>query len=217
MPRPLRDFDPGSCLHITQRGDNRESCFFSDADRLRYLEHLKRYCVEYGCDLHAYVLMSNHVHLLLTPRERYAHSRLMCSISQRTSRYSHWRHHKTGTMWDGRYRCCLVQQEDYLLICQRYIELNPVRAGMVEFAGAYRWSSYRCNAEGKGNGLVTQHPVYLALGADTAMRAAAYRALFDVPFAQTDLERIRMATRSEFAVGDQAFMRAVAEKRKPKA
>jgi putative transposase len=217
MPRPLRDFEVGSCLHIIQRGDDRRQCFFSDDERLRYLRLLNLNCVKYGCDLHAYVLMTNHVHLLLTPRARYAHSKLMNSMAQRTSYYSHWRHHATGSMWDGRYRCCIVEQESCLLLCQRYIELNPVRAGMVEFAGGYRWSSYRCNAEGRKDELLTPHPVYLQLGTDAVTRASNYHRLFDMPFAQADLDRIRTATRSEFAIGSQAFLRAAAEKRKPKA
>ncbi|WP_395401555.1 transposase [Pseudoduganella sp. UC29_106] len=184
MPRSSRDFDPGTCLHIVQRGDNRQQCFFSDDERSRFLNLLNHYCLKYGCELHAYVLMTNHVHLLLTLREREAHSRLMKSLTQRISQYLHWRHYQTGTMWDGRYRCCVVQQEDYLLLCQRYIELNPVRAGMESFPGAYLWSSYRCNAEGNANSLVTPHEVYLRLGGDTVSRAARYRRLFDIPFAQ---------------------------------
>jgi len=200
MVRPHRNYPTGSCLHIVQRGDNRRSCFHDDQERQRYLELMEHYGKKYGCDLHAYVLMSNHVHILLTVREHNAQSLFMKDLSQQTAHWVHMRHGGTGTMWDGRYHSSHIDSDAYLLTCQRYIELNPVRAGMVELPAAYRWSSYRANAEGKESALLTPHPVYLALGKDEVARRLAYMALFDIPLDEKDLQRIRFTVQNDFAL-----------------
>ncbi|XLZ70215.1 transposase [Massilia sp. SR12] len=201
MPRPLRNYPPGSCLHIIQRGDNRSVCFHDDRERQHYLQLLSNYTATHGCELHAYVLMSNHIHLLFTIRERNAQARLMKDLSQSTSAWMHRRHGTTGTLWNGRYHSSNVDTERYLLTCQRYIELNPVRAGMADFPGGYRWSSYRGNAEGRLDALVTPHACYLALGNDAFERRVAYKKLFEAPLAQIELERIRFAVQHDFALG----------------
>jgi putative transposase len=200
MVRPLRNYPTGSCLHIVQRGDNRRACFHDDQERQRYLELMEHYGKKYHCDLHAYVLMSNHVHILLTVREHNAQSLFMKDLSQQTAHWVHMRHGGTGTMWDGRYHSSHIDSDTYLLTCQRYIELNPVRAGMVELPAAYRWSSYRANAEGKESTLLTPHPVYLALGKDEVARRIAYMALFDIPLDEKDLQRIRFTVQNDFAL-----------------
>ena len=200
MVRPLRNFPAGSCLHIVQRGDNRRACFHDDEERIRYLELMAHYSRKYHCDLHAYVLMTNHVHILLTVRERNAQSRFMKDLSQQTAYWVHRRHGGSGTMWDGRYHSSHIESEAYLLICQRSIELNPVRAGMVDLPAEYRWSSYRANAEGKGSTLLTPHPVFMGLGRDAESRQSAYKALFDIPLAEKDLQRIRCAAQNDFAL-----------------
>lgn len=194
MPRQPRHFPAGSCLHIVQRGDNRSVCFHSDEDRHFYIALLEKHSKATGCEVHAYVLMSNHIHLLVTVRELNAQSWMMKAISQYTAQRLHRLRGETGTMWDGRYKAARVEAEDYLLLCQRYIELNPVRAAMVQYPGHYRWSSYGCNAEGRRNSVITPHDVYLRLGGNPLQRQSAYRTLFDVPYSNADLERIRTVT-----------------------
>jgi putative transposase len=161
---------------------------------------MAEYSKKYHCDLHAYVLMSNHVHILLTVRDHNAQAMFMKDLSQQTAHWVHLRHGGAGTMWDGRYHSSHIDSDAYLLTCQRYIELNPVRAAMTEFPAAYKWSSYRANAEGKENGLLTPHPVFLELGNDEAARRMAYRALFEMPLEEKDLQRIRFAVQNDFAL-----------------
>ena len=134
-----------------------------------------------GCLLHAYVQMTNHVHLLLTPPAPDAVSQLVISLGRRYVQYINKSYRRTGTLWDSRYKSSLVQADTYLLLCQRYIELNPVRAAMVDDPAHYRWSSYRANGLGQADPLLTPHPVYAGLGARQADRLAAYRALFSRP------------------------------------
>jgi len=131
-----------------QRGHNREPCFFSEDDYSSYLHWLGEALSESECALHAYVLMTNHVHLLLTPKKAEAVPRLIISLGRRYVQYINRSYRRTGTLWDSRYKSSLVQAETYLLACQRYIELNPVRAAMVEDPAHYRWTSYRANALG---------------------------------------------------------------------
>ncbi|WP_374584028.1 transposase [Pseudoduganella sp.] len=200
MPRSLRSYQAGNCLHIVQRGDNRRPCFADDIDRQHYLDLLAEHSEKTGCNVHAYALMPNHVHLLLTINERNAQSWLMKSIAQFAAHWMHQRYGTSGTMWEGRYHASEIDSEAYLLLCQRYIELNPVRAGIVAFPGHFRWSSYRTNAEGREEDWLVPHPVYRGLGLDRLSREAAYRALFDTPFAETDLMRIRFAIGNDFAM-----------------
>ena len=200
MPRALRNYPAGSCLHIIQRGDNRNACFTDEVDKLHYLELLAEHSLRSACDVHAYVLMPNHVHLLVTVHERNAQSRLMKMLAQCTARWTHIRYGTTGTMWEGRYHASAIDSDAYFLTCQRYIELNPQRAGIVPFPGHYRWSSYRTNAEGRCEDWLVPHALYLALGVDAVSRQAAYRALFDLPMAEPDLVRIRFAIRNDFAM-----------------
>ncbi len=200
MPRALRNYPAGSCLHLIQRGDNRRACFHNDADRLHYLELLAEYSPKTGCDIHAYALMTNHVHLLLTVRERNAQSQLMKAVAQFTAHWMHIRNGTTGTMWEGRHHASLIDSDAYLLTCHRYIESNPVRAGVVAYPGHYRWSSYRTNAEGRMEQWLVPHDVYLELGRDAKSRQGAYRALFDLPLAESDLMRIRFAIQNDFAL-----------------
>ncbi len=200
MPRALRNYPPGTCLHIIQRGNDRCVCFHDDRERLHYLQLMAEYSVAHQCDIHAYVLMSNHIHLLVTIHERNGQARLMKDLSQFTSAWMHRRHGSSGTLCDGRYHASYVDTGAYLLTCQRYIELNPVRAGMVDFPGGYRWSSYRANAEGRQDAVLTPHLLYQSLGADSAGRCAAYRRLFQIPLAEKDLLRIRFALQNDFAL-----------------
>jgi putative transposase len=178
MPRRPRIHLPGLPLHVVQRGHNRDACFFAEEDHLVYREWLGEACKATGCALHAYVQMTNHVHLLLSPPEPEAVSRLMISLGRRYVQYINKTYHRTGTLWDSRYKSSLVQADAYLLLCQRYIELNPVRATMVDDPAHYRWSSYRANGLGQPDSLLTPHVVYSSLGTNEADRLANYRSLF---------------------------------------
>lgn len=157
MPRRTRIHIDGLPLHIVQRGHNRAACFFDDQDRRAYLGWLHEALVREHCRLHAYVLMTNHVHLLLTPEEVERVPQVLISVGRRYVQYVNHTYGRTGTLWDGRYKSSLVQAETYLLFCHRYVELNPVRAGMVADPARYRWSSYRANALGEADTLVTPH------------------------------------------------------------
>ena len=150
--------------------------------------------------------MTNHVHLLLSADNVLAVSRMMKGLGQEYAHHINWRRHRSGPLWDGRYKSCVVQDATYLLVCQRYIELNPVRAGMVHYPGHYRWSSYRCNAEGREDVLVQPHPLYLSMGKNQGERQQAYAALF---YGDEEVQRqaLRVASRCNTAVGSAEFVR----------
>lgn len=220
MPRRTRIHLAGLPLHLVQRGHNREACFFGDDDRRAYLHWLGEALLGTGCSLHAYVLMTNHVHLLLTPPEADAVPKLMISLGRRYVQYINRSYRRTGTLWDSRYKSSLVDADGYLLCCQRYIELNPVRAGMVNQPGAYFWSSFRCHAEGQADPLVTPHAVYQALGADQPSRQQAYRGLFQYHFDPEALAAIRLGVQQSQPVGNPRFLdtieRMTGQRRGPK-
>jgi putative transposase len=210
MSRPQRLILPAVPLHIIQRGNNRAPCFATTADYLVYLTLLRQYAAETACNIHAYVLMTNHVHLLLSTGSRTGPSVLMRRLGQHYVQYFNRRHGRSGTLWEGRFRSCLVDSERYLLVCQRYIELNPVRARMVETPDAYPWSSYRANALGADDPLVTPHLVYSGLGIHEAERHAAYRHLFLDDISEQLLEEIRRAGNSSRPLGSASFIDEVA-------
>ena len=212
LPRP--DL-AGVPQHVVQRGNNRMPCFLDDDDRRRYLQCLREALVRYGCELHAYVLMSNHVHLLLTPGIAGAVSRLMHTFARNYAGSFNARHGRTGTLWEGRYKSCLVDSEHYVLTCYRYIELNPVRAWMVDDAAAHPWSSYSANALGTANSLLRPHAAFLALGNDPATRVDAYRALVAEALPEETVIEIRMYLQQQRALGTERFrMRVETELRR---
>ena len=178
MPRPPRPDLAKVPQHVIQRGNDRQACFFHEDDCLTYLTLLREAALRHGCAVHAYVLMTNHVHLLVTPAEQGAVSRMMQMLGRNYVTHVNARYRRTGTLWEGRYKSCLVDSEDYVLACYRYIELNPVRAGMVVKPSEYRWSSHRCNASGEPDPLVRPHAEYLALGSGSSPACVPYRALF---------------------------------------
>jgi putative transposase len=206
MPRRPRLTVANVPLHLIQRGNNRQACFFADEDYRAYLDWLAESARKTGCRVHAYVLMTNHVHLLVSAARSEAPGEMMKSLGQRYVRYVNRTWQRSGSLWEGRYRSCPVQSEDYLLVCQRYIELNPVRAGMVEHPAEYRWSSYRANAQGEGDILIQPHYVYGALGADTGSRQAAYRELFRRALEPGQVDEIRQATNGNYALGNPFFV-----------
>jgi putative transposase len=201
MPRSARNVIPGVALHVIQRGNNRGNSFFGDGDRLAYLHYLETFSRESNCTVHAYCLMSNHVHLLLTPGEASACAGLMKSLNQHYVQHVNRVHGRTGNLWEGRYRSCLATSEQYVLACYRYIELNPVRAGITAHPRDYGWSSYNCNAESQPSSLLQPHPALLALGSDRSHCKDAYRALVENALEPPLLEEIRTATRSGRALG----------------
>lgn len=205
MPRTPRPIVPGQPLHVVQRGNNRVAAFVAIQDFVHYTRVLREASEDAGCAIHAYVLMSNHVHLLVTPDSASGPSRMMQSVGRRYVRYFNDRHRRTGTLWEGRFRSTLVDSERYLLACSRYIELNPVRTGMVHRPGDYRWSSFRCNAHGEIDALITPHGVYRSLGARVADRRAGYRALFAEPLDAGSLDAIRDATTAGTVLGGARF------------
>jgi putative transposase len=207
MPRRPRLQFAEIPLHIVQRGINREPCFFAEEDYLCYLHWLEKAAQDCRCTVHAYVLMTNHVHLLLTPGGSSA--RLMQSLGRRYVQYINRFYRRTGSLWEGRYKSSLVQAETYLLACYRYIELNPVRAGMVADPGQYRWSSYRANGLGQTDARLTPHSLYLAQGHSGEERRAAYRALFRPQLDAEAATDIRQALRLGMPVGQGRFAEEV--------
>jgi len=210
MPRRARLSIAGIPWHIVQRGNNHAPCFFDTQDYFTYLQYLTQYSGELDCAIHAYVLMTNHVHLLLTPATVEGPARLMKHVGQRYVQHINKRHARSGTLWQGRFHSCLTQTEHYVLCCYRYIELNPVRAGMVAHPREYRWSSYRCNAEGNANPLITPQGEFLQLGLSADERRSAYRELFEVSPTADRLEEIRLATAGNTALGSAKFQMDVA-------
>lgn len=205
MPRQPRPIIPEVPIHITQRGNNRLKCFFSDTDFLVYLELLLNAALQAGCEVHAYVLMTNHIHLLVSSKDRCGPAALMKSLGERYVQYVNRHHARSGTLWEGRYHSCLVQCERYLMVCQRYIEMNPVRAHMVAHPASYQWSSYRRNALGERDALVTPHELYSRLGEDPNSRECAYRALFDDALTLSTIDEVRRATNGNLALGTKNF------------
>jgi putative transposase len=201
MPRAARVVIPTLALHIVQRGHNRTQCFFGDNDYSIYLDHLALFSRRFCCAVHAYCLMTNHVHLFLTPGEEEGCARMMKYLGQCYAQHVNKERGRTGSLWEGRFRSALVASERYAIACYRYIELNPVRAGMVTHARDYRWSSHGANAGGAPDGLVAPHPAYLGLGEGPEQRRSAYRGLFADELDRTVVEDIRKATRGGYLVG----------------
>jgi putative transposase len=204
MARLGRGFLPGQTLHVIQRGNNRQAIFFGAEDAARYRDWLAAAMAEYGCAVHAYVLMPNHVHLLLTPRATDSLPRGMQSLGRLYVRYVNRQHGRSGTLWEGRYRAAPIDDE-HVLACCRYIELNPVRAGIVRKPREHRWSSHRANAEGADDPLLTLHAEQIRLGATPRTRCEAYRELFAMPLDAGFLAALRAATNGGWAMGGEAF------------
>jgi len=196
--------------HIIQRGNNRQACFGSDEDFAAYAHWLEEYARKFQVAIHAWVFMTNHTHLLVTPETEDGISRLMQALGRHYVRYFNYTYKRTGTLWEGRFKSCVIDAENYLLICQRYIELNPVRAGMVEAPGDYAWSSFRSNGLGQPAKFWTPHFVYRQLGKTVADRSSTYCELFRGQLDATILKQIRQATNQGMALGNNRFKQEVA-------
>ena len=206
----LPRFDiPGQPQHVIQRGNNRSIIFVGEEDYEFYLKKLSEGCKKYQCDLHAYVLMTNHVHLLVTPHLEGGIGKLMQMLGRYYVQYFNFQYNRTGTLWEGRYKATVLDSEQYLLICSRYIELNPVRAGMVEHPVEYPWSSYHFNALGVENSLLTKHGLYSVLGEGVTDCQLAYRHLFEHHVPDRTIEAIRMATNKAWVLGTERFQQQI--------
>ncbi|TQF66841.1 transposase [Pseudoalteromonas luteoviolacea] len=196
---------PNIPQHVVQRGNNRQITFIESTDYAVYLDKLKQYSREYGVKVHAYVLMTNHVHLLLTPTSTCGVSKLMQSLGRYYVRYFNDTYQRTGTLWEGRYKSTLVDTERYFLLVSRYIELNPVRANMVSHPAEYTWSSYQHNGLGKQVELITEHELYKALGLTPQNRQRGYRALFETAIPTKIITEIQSATNKMWVLGSDKF------------
>jgi putative transposase len=205
MPRKPRFTLPGVPQHVIQRGNNLDPCFLAEQDYRRYLENLDSSAIKQACRIHAYALMTNHVHLLITPMRPQGIGLMMQALGRRYVSYINKTYRRTGTLWEGRYKASLVDSEAYLLTCMRYVELNPVRAGIVSHPGEYHWSSYAVNAQGRQDTLLTPHPLYLTLGPTPADRQHAYRELFRHRLDTAILHETRDALNHELVLGRSYF------------
>jgi putative transposase len=208
MARLPRYVIPGQPQHIIQRGNNRQVIFAAEADYQFFRDALVEAAKKHGLAIHAYVWMTNHVHLLASPAFDDSISKTLQSVGRRYVQYFNYSYKRSGTLWEGRYRATVVDSERYLLTLMRYIELNPVRAGMVTLPQDYPWSSFRRNALGESGSnadWLSSHNEYLRLGRDAADRQTAYEALFAKAMDQADLANIRDCTHKGWALGGERF------------
>jgi len=209
MPRRARLRVAGVPHHVIQRGNNRSPSFFADEDYRFYLICLQRGAERYQCAIHAYVLMTNHVHLLVSPGTEDGLSLMMRYVGSRYVQYVNYVYDRTGTLWEGRFRSSLIESERYLLTCYRYIESSPVRARIVGSPGQYPWSSYAHHAAGREDRVVRDHPIYVALGTTPYERQRAYRELFRQPLDSEELEEIRASVNEGLVLGGDRFKDAI--------
>jgi len=205
MPRLPRCCPPAIPQHIIQRGNNRQPCFAGKPDFSFYLNCMNEAARSCCVDIHAWVLMSNHVHILATPHLSDGISRMMQGIGRRYVLYFNKRYRRSGTLWEGRFRSCLIDSEQYLLRCYHYIEMNPVRAGIIGAPEDYPWSSYKCNALGKQSRLIVPHAQYQSLGKTPQERAMCYRNLCRELLTQQQVQDIRKTVNSGMALGSERF------------
>ena len=212
MARLPRISIPAYPHHIIQRGNNRQAIFFSDDDYRYYMECMRQAKIKHRCRLYAYVLMTNHVHLLVEPSQSMDLGGFMQSIGRRYVRYINQTYKRTGTLWEGRFKSALVSRDEYLMMCSRYIEMNPVRAGMVKNPGNYRWSSYRSRALGMPNvGLLDEDPWYTGLGTTAQEKQKAYQKWVESSTSDGEWDQIRIATQQGRVIGRQRFQKEIEE------
>lgn len=205
MPRQPRYGLVGIPQLVFQRGNNRQAVFFAEEDYRHYLDSLREASSCHGCQVHAYVLVDNHVHLLITPLKPDAIAKAMQSVGRRYVGYFNDVYRRSGTPWEGRYRATLVDPENYVLTCYRFIELNPVRRNIAQHPGDYRWSSYAHHAGIRRDPLVRKHERYHVIGRTAVERHVAYRALFHVPMDPSEVAMIRETTRQCLVLGTERF------------
>jgi putative transposase len=191
--------------HVILRGNNRQEIFLNAADREFLLTVLAEESKQHGLDVHAYVLMSNHIHLLLTPQTDPALPRMMQALGRRYVRHFNQRHGRTGTLWEGRYRSTVIQSERHLLACMVYLDLNPVRAGMVSDPVEHPWSSHHHHIGTRVDKLITPHALYWQLGNTPFAREVAYTDMVRAGLSVNQVGALTRATLSGWALGDDAF------------
>lgn len=197
---------PGYAHHVIQRGNNRQAIFLDEADRRFLLELLDENARRFEVAVHAYVLMDNHFHLLLTPRTQDGVPQMMQAVGRRYVRYFNDRHRRSGTLWEGRYKSTLIESERYLLACMVYIDLNPVRAGMVGQAKDYSWSSHAHYIGLKAERLLTPHALYWDLGNTPFAREEAYAELVRLGVGTDQEKNLTVATLRGWALGEAEFV-----------
>jgi putative transposase len=217
MARLGRYFVEGQPLHVIQRGNDRKAIFFTDDDYLRYREWLAAAAEENCLKVHAHVLMTNHVHLLATPQTAASLPKTMQSLGRRYVRHINARYRRSGTLWEGRYRACPIDSEEYFVACCLYIELNPVRARMVDHPRAYRWSSYRAHAEGADDTLAQFHDALRRLGRSVEERRLAWRTLAKDKLDPSFVDALRSATNGGWALGGDRFRKEIEDATKRRA
>jgi len=210
MARLPRLILPGQPHHVILRGNNRQAIFFSDLDRQQLLATLAESAAHYSVAIHAYVLMDNHFHLLLTPPSSDALSRMMQSLGRRYVGWFNARHQRSGTLWEGRFRAGLIEGERHLLACMRYIELNPVRAGLCAEAGQWPWSSAAHHLGQERNALITEHELYWSLGNTPFEREHAYRELLGQGVSAPEQAMFTEAVLRGRPVGSESFLKPLA-------
>ena len=209
-PRHARIVAAGFPFHAILRSIDRSAIFFADADYRALLDMLaKRVAAESVC-VYAYLLMTNHLHLLITPATDRGPSLLMKGLGQRYMQHINRTYRRTGTLFEGRFRSSVIEADSYLLACQRYIEMNTIRARMAQAPGDYRWSSYRCNALGVGDPVVVPHSIYCALAEGAEAGRVRYLSLFADKIPEAELTAIRDSTNGEFVLGSDRFQRQIA-------
>jgi putative transposase len=207
MPRRSRIAVANYPHHIVQRGHNRRVVFLTDKDRLSYLETLQEFRLELELKVYGYCLMTNHVHLIVDPGADAANlGRLMKRLAGRHTRRINRLKHRTGTAWEGRFRCSPIESDRYLLACARYVDLNPVRAGMVKAPELYPWSSYRAHIGLVECAHIDPDPCYLALGATERRRQERYREFVEQGIGENDLKFIREAVNRNQLTGSDGFI-----------
>lgn len=209
MPRQPRFVLPGYTQHILQRGNNHQAIFFNEKDYLYYLYKLSEVSTKCNCSIHSYVLMEDHVHLLLTPLDKFGISRMMQALGRCYVHYVNQAYHRSGTLWEGRYKATLIDPEKYVLMCYRYIELNPVRHNIALHPEGYRWSSYHRNALGSVDSVVSSHSNYQQLGSTNSSVQQAYRDLFYSHINQDSLKEIRDSINREWVLGGTHFKKKI--------
>ena len=205
MARLPRIVIPNQPIHIIHQGNNRQDIFESEEDMIRIKEDIATSLSKTKCRLHAYVIMTNHLHLLITPEDKAQLTKFMQSLANRYVRYFNAKHQRTGTLWEGRYKSCLVDSDHYLFTLYQYIEMNPLKAGMVEEIADYPWSSYPHNAVGQIDPLISEHELYQNLGSSRERRCEAYLKMFDRLNTTKQDSQITNATLRGEALGDDAF------------
>ena len=206
MPRKPRFYLPSVPVHLVQRGHCRDPIFFDRQDYVTYLHWVLVSSKKYNIAVHSFVLMTNHVHFLVTPRVGVDVSLFMQYIGRRYVPYINHKYGRSGSLWEGRYKASLVQVEDYFLKVMKYIELNPVRANMVDVPSHYRWSSFCHNSGMKQIKFIEHHPCYLSLGLNTAERVRSYIGLFQYDLAPQDMKHIRDTWQTGTPLGNDAFI-----------